>query len=39
MSFPWDAIRRVLGALTDLLTAGRAKGWWDKGQGPGTPQR
>lgn len=26
------AIRKFLGALTDALTAGRARGWWDRKQ-------
>lgn len=26
--------KKILGFLTDLLTAGRKQGWWEKGQGP-----
>lgn len=26
-------LRKFLGALTDALNKGRAKGWWTKGQG------
>ncbi len=26
-------IKKTLGVLTDLLTLGRTKGWWDKRQG------
>lgn len=32
-------LKKVLGTLTDILTFGRSKGWWEKGQGPGAPQR
>lgn len=32
-------LRTTLGTLTNLLTFGRSKGWWDRGQGPGAPQR
>ena len=27
-------VRKVLGKITDLLLAGRERGWWSKGQGP-----
>ena len=32
----WQAARKVLGILTDLLTVGRSAGWWDKSGGPPT---
>lgn len=27
-------VRRILGALTDILLRGRERGWWDRGHGP-----
>ena len=30
----WIPVRRILGILTDLLTIGRAQGWWSKRFGP-----
>jgi len=33
------AVRKFLGKLTDILTLGRAAGWWDKTQGPEIPKK
>lgn len=30
-------IKKVLGVITDVLTFGRSKGWWEKGHGPSVP--
>ena len=30
----WSKIRAVLGALTDILTIGRSRGWWSRKPGP-----
>lgn len=30
----WSKAKKLLGVLTDLLLIGRAKQWWEKGQGP-----
>jgi hypothetical protein len=27
-------IKKVLGVLTDILTFGRSKGWWNRGHNP-----
>ena len=32
------AIRKILGKITDALTAGRAAGLWSKGKGPKIPK-
>jgi len=26
----WNKIKKILGLITDILTVGRSKGWWDK---------
>ena len=31
----WGKIKSVLKVLTDVLTFGRAQGWWSKKPGPG----
>lgn len=31
----WAKARVILGALTDALLIGRARGWWERKQGPG----
>lgn len=33
LSSIWPVIKGILGTLTDLLTAGRTRGWWDRRQG------
>lgn len=30
----FSKIRKVLGVITDLLTLGRARGWWEEKQTP-----
>ena len=35
----FSKLKKILGALTDILLIGRNKGWWKKGQDFPTPRK